>query len=70
LIWHPTKAVRNLGEWEVFVTQALGQLGSIKEGLRIARAGAATKAWEDAIRVPHPRAQHTKLNANLRRYLL
>ena len=69
MIWHPTKAVRNLGEWEVFVTQALGQLGAIEEGLRVARAGAATEALEDAIRVPHPRAQHTKLEAHLCSYL-
>jgi hypothetical protein len=69
LIWHPTKSIRDLGEWEVLVTQALGELGSIEEGLRVARAGAATEALEDAIRVSHPRAQHTKLEAHLCSYL-
>ena len=69
MIWHPTKAVRNLGEREVFVTQALGELGSIEEGLRVARARATAEAREDAIRVSHPRAQHTKLEAHLCSYL-
>jgi hypothetical protein len=69
LIWHPTKSIRDLGEWEVLVTQALGELGSIEEGLRVARAGATTEACQDAIRVSHPRAQHAKLDAYLRRYL-
>jgi hypothetical protein len=70
LIWHPTKSIRDLGEWEVLVTQALGQLGAIKESLWITRAGATTEARQDAIRMPHPRAQNAELDTDLRRYLL
>jgi hypothetical protein len=68
LIRHTTKSIRDLGEWEVLVTQALGQLGAIKESLRITRAGATTEAWQDAIRMPHPRAQNAELDTDLRRY--